>query len=482
MFEWSTALLGCAMSEHDAATLPNADNLPLPRPPLPPPYLAPLASQHGVEPVSTRRDSDARLGRGSEVNVVSRHQLKNCSHWQRAFALQHKDHRYYEIVEDTIHPEFDYHYFAIRNCQGEIQAIQPFFILDQDILAGIHPSFGRLTDAIRRRWPRFMFMKTMMVGCVAGEAHLDDGDDSTRAATAESLADAIVAHACALGARLIVLKEFPDQYREALSCFVRGGFTRIPSMPHTRLNIAYASFDDYMQSALNSATRRKLRKKFKAAESGPPIELSVTNDVTSIVDEIYPLYLQVYERSKLHFEKLTEGYFCGLGTAMPDRVRFFVWRRHTEAVAFGVCIVHGDTLFAEYLGLDYSVALELHLYHYVFRDLVHWAIANGCRWFQSTGLNYDPKLHLRHHLKPVDLYVRHTSTIVNVFLRVALPLLEPTRHDPTLTKFPNYFDLWGPESAAGASRRRARSNSTITPHLRKGWGASPSKWGEHHGS
>jgi hypothetical protein len=114
--------------------------------------------------------------------------------------------------------------------------------------------------------------------------------------------------------------------------------------------------------------------------------------------------------------------------------------------------------------------------------LVHWAIANRCRWFQSTGLNYDPKLHLRHQLKPVDLYVRHTSPIINVFLRVALPLLEPTRHDPTLKKFPNYFDLWGPQSAAGASRRRARSNSTTTAHLRKGWGASPSKWGEPHGS
>ena len=419
-------------------------------------------------------ESRAPPGRAYQVAVISRRELRDCPRWRRAFASQPKDRRYYEIVEDTIHPEFDYRYFAIWNHQGEIQAIQPFFILDQDILAGIHPNFGRLTDAIRLRWPRFMFLKTMMVGCVAGEAHLDDGDDSARAATARSLAGAIVDHARALGARLIVLKEFPDQYRETLSCFVRGGFTRIPSMPHTRLNIAYTDFDDYMQSALNSATRRKLRKKFKAAETDAPIELSVTSDVTSIIDEIYPLYVRVHERSKLRFEKLTKGYFCGLGTAMPDRARFFVWRRHTKAVAFGACIVHGDTLFAEYLGLDYTVALELHLYHYVFRDLVRWAIANGYRWFQSSGLNYDPKLHLRHRLKPVDLYVRHTSPIVNAVMRVALPLLEPTRHDMTLKKFPNYSDLWGADSAARTSRNSA-ARSTTTAHLRKGWGASCDK-------
>ncbi len=291
-----------------------------------------------------------------------------------------------------------------------------------------------------------MYLKTLMVGCVAGEAHLDDGNEPTRAANAQLLSDAIVRRARALGAQLIVLKEFPEKYRELLSCFVRGGFTRIPSMPHTLLNISYASFDDYMQTALNSATRRKLRKKFKATDFDTTIELSVSNDISLNINEIYPLYLQVYERAKLRFEKLTKEYFCRLSKAMPDKVRFFVWRRNGKAVAFGECLVHGDTMFAEYLGLDYGVALQLHLYHYVFRDLVTWGIANGYKWFQSSGLNYDPKLHLRHRLMPVDLYVRHKSDIINAIIRLILPLLEPTRWDQTLKKFPNYNDLWGPVS------------------------------------
>jgi predicted N-acyltransferase len=126
--------------------------------------------------------------------------------------------------------------------------------------------------------------------------------------------------------------------------------------------------------------------------------------------------MQVYQRSKLHFEKLTKEYFYQLGKLMPDRVRFFVWRHDGKVIAFGECIVHGETMYAEYLGLDYSVALRLHLYHYIFRDLVNWGIANGCKSFQSSGLNYDPKLHLRYRLKAVDLYVRHTSSVINVML------------------------------------------------------------------
>jgi hypothetical protein len=70
-----------------------------------------------------------------DVDVLSSHHLQHCPHWKDAFASQHKDHRYYEIVANTLHSEFRYLYFAFRDTQGQIQAIQPFFILDQDILA-----------------------------------------------------------------------------------------------------------------------------------------------------------------------------------------------------------------------------------------------------------------------------------------------------------------------------------------------------------
>jgi hypothetical protein len=59
----------------------------------------------------------------------------------------------------------------------------------------------------------------------------------------------VIAHA--LGVRLVVLKEFPRSYRGVLSCFLRSGFTRAPSVPLTGLNIAYVSFEDYMQKTLN---------------------------------------------------------------------------------------------------------------------------------------------------------------------------------------------------------------------------------------
>jgi len=385
---------------------------------------------------------DTQAAQTCRVEVVTRAELSHCRQWVGAFAGSRKCHRFYELVEDTLPQNFHYRYFAIRGALGEVQAVQPFFILDQDLLVGSGHATAPLIATIRRLWPRFLMLRTLMVGCTVGEAHLD-GDERSRAENARLLASAIVAHARALGAQMIVLKEFPAKYREPLQCFLGRGFNRVPSLPMTRLNIDYPSFADYMDRALNSATRRKLRKKFLAAAGAPPIEMSVVADVAPIIDDVYPLYLQVYERSKLHFEKLTREFFCGLGRLMPEIVRFFVWRQEARIVAFSLCMIEGDALYAEYIGLDYSVALKLHLYHYAVRDMISWAMAKGYKWLRSSPLNYDPKLHLRHVLDPIDLYVRHTSAIPNAFLKRILPLIEPTRFDLTLKKFSNYNELWG---------------------------------------
>jgi peptidoglycan biosynthesis/recognition FemAB-like protein len=359
----------------------------------------------------------------------------------RGVADHRKDHRYYELVEDTLHPEFDYRYFVVRGARGEVRAVQPFFLLDQDLLVGMSPRFGALIAGIRRIWPRFMRVRTLMVGCVAGEGHVDL-DEAGGGGGLQLLASCITSRARVLGASLIVLKEFPARYRCELDCFLDNGFTRVPSLPMTRLCIDYANFDDYMNRALNSATRRKLRKKFQSTQQAPAIEMNVIEDITPVVSQVYPLYLQVYQRSKLHFEKLTEQYFCELGRRMRDKVRFFLWRQSGKIVAFAACMIQNDAFYAEYIGLDYEVALDLHLYHYAYRDMVSWAIANGYKWFRSSGLNYDPKLHLRHLLDPIDLYVRHTSWAINAVMRRFVSLLEPTRYDRTLKKFSNYHELW----------------------------------------
>jgi predicted N-acyltransferase len=242
---------------------------------------------------------------------------------------------------------------------------------------------------------------------------------------------------------MIVLKEFPAKYRASLRCFRRAGFTCVPSMPMTRMSIDYKDFEDYLRKNLSSGTREQIRRKLRIAERvQPAITMSVVDNVSAVVDEVYPLYLNVFERSALQFEKLTKEFLCEIGSRIPDKVRFIIWRQDTRTIAFALCMVQGDDFYHEYVGFDYSVALKLHLYYRVFHDIVEWAIANGYKQFHSGSLNYDPKWHLRQSLDPLDLYVRHTSAPINSMLKWLLPLLEPTHSDRILPNFHNYRELW----------------------------------------
>jgi hypothetical protein len=382
------------------------------------------------------------------VHVATRAEIDARAEWDRAFdaAFGHlrKDARYYAIVEETILQGFEYGYFVLEDRGGGVRGVQPFFLLDQDLLAGAGHRVTAVANLIRKAFPKFLKMRTLMVGCAAGEGHVGAADDATGTWIAESLWDALRPCARHVKARMVVLKEFPGRYRERLACLSRDGYARIPSFPMTRVSIDYGSFDEYVAKALSKATRKDLRRKFKAtADLATPIELEVVNDVTAWVDEAHALYLNVYNRSTLHFEKLTKEYLCRLGRDMPDKARFFLWRQGGHMIAFGVCMLEGETIYDEYVGLDYSVALDLHLYHYTLRDIIEWAIRQGFKWYCSSALNYDPKLHLRCQLVPLDLYVRHTSPLANLVLRRVLPWVAPTKGDKTLSKFPNYDELWG---------------------------------------
>jgi hypothetical protein len=376
------------------------------------------------------------------ISVVSRAELSGCAPWTSTFTDQRKDYRYYEILDDTLQGNFEYRYFAIVDSNGRIRAVQPFFLVDQDILEGLGAERIHWISRVRRFYPRFLKLRTLMVGCSAGEAHLAASETLPVDIVAEILANGLIKQARSLNAKLIVLKEFPSRYRKLLRCFVQCGFARAPSMPMTMLDIRYDSFDAYMAKALKSSSRKKLRKNLEATAGVADIRMSVTDDAASFIDEIYPLYLQVFERSRMQFEKLTKDFFRQIGQRMNDKVRFFAWRRGNMLVAFSLCMVQGDSLYAEYVGFDYAVALDLHLYHYVVRDMINWGIRKGYKWFRSSGLSYDPKLHMRHRLDPIDLYVRHTSILANAIFKLVLPWIVPARYDPTLKLFANYKDLW----------------------------------------
>ncbi|HWN23702.1 MAG TPA: GNAT family N-acetyltransferase, partial [Candidatus Sulfotelmatobacter sp.] len=369
------------------------------------------------------------------AKITSLAELENCDAWKRAFQNKCKDHRYYKIVEETLEGGFEHHYLQIEDDSGNVRAVQPVFFVRQNLIEGVLGKIRSVVELVRKKFPRFLTMRVLMVGCAAGAGDLGACDEKDEAWMAKALSASLRTYARQNRASLVVLKDFPAKYRPALESFSSNGYVRIPSMPMTRLALCYEGWDEYFRT-LSKATRKDLRRKFRKAERTPKINMEVVNDVTPRVDEIYPLYLQVHERSPLKFETLTKDYFRAISKRMPDRARFFIWRQSGKIVAFSFCLVCEEAIYDECIGLDYSVALDLHLYFYTLRDIISWSLQQRLKYYYSNPLNYEPKLHLDCELVPLDLYVRHTAALLNPIFRRTIKYLGPTRHDPILPRFP----------------------------------------------
>jgi len=368
-------------------------------------------------------------------------ELKNCDAWPRAFQNKCQDHRYYEIVEETLlENDFEHHYLRLEDNSGNVRAIQPVFFVRQNLVEGVPGKVRDLVDEIRKIFPRFLTMRVLMVGCGAGTGDLGACDENDQQWVADALRTSLQTYARQNKASLVVLKDFPENYRSALETLRSNDYARIPSMPMTRLPLRYENWDQYFRS-LSKATRKDLRRKFRKADRAPKIEMAVVTEIAPFIDEIYPLYLAVHERSALKFETLTKDYFLAVADRMPDRARFFIWRQTGKIVAFSFCLVCGEAIYDECIGLDYGVALDLHLYFYTLRDIISWALQQRSKNYYSNPLNYEPKLHLDCELVPLDLYVRHTSALLNPIFRRVIKYLGPTRHEPILQRFPNADQL-----------------------------------------
>jgi hypothetical protein len=357
--------------------------------------------------------------------------------WDVCFGGQAKDGRFYQIAEDCLGDQFEFLYLVMRHGETGEAALQPALVVEQDGAAGLPREARRLMGIVRKAFPRFLRMKLLMVGCAAGEGHLG----STERWALEALHDALPGVARRMGASIIVMKDVPAEYRASVGPVFERDYRRVPGLPAATLDLDYASFEDYLRNKVGKVFRKNLRRKFRKLEKAPPITMEVIADASDIMEELFPLYWQMFERSELQFEVLNREYFMRLGRDMPDKTRFFIWRQEGRIIAFNSCLVHDGVIYDLDLGMDYAVALDLHLYFVTWRDTVQWSIEQGLRMYHAGPLNYDPKLHLKLALAPQDLYARHVSGWVNPMFKVAMQFMHPVRHNRIIGQFENAGEL-----------------------------------------
>ena len=133
-------------------------------------------------------------------------------------------------------------------------------------------------------------MQMLMVGSPAEESLLDCEEPWA----VEALRLALERYARQARIGLVLLKDFPAEYRELLKNFTRRNYQRIPGLPGVKLELDFSCFEEFMAKKLSKVYRKNLRRKFRVLESLPPVTFEVHNGCTpEQVDEIFPLYWEV---------------------------------------------------------------------------------------------------------------------------------------------------------------------------------------------
>src|SRR4051812_26965544 len=149
------------------------------------------------------------------ARVLSRAGLAAAEAWPHAFEGKTKDHRFYEIVADTLGSNFEHHYLLLEDNAGKVRGLQPVFFVQQNLVEGI-PALRTAVEKVRQRFPRFLTMRLLMIGNAAGEGHLSACAAGDEAWVARGLQEVLGPFARQAKASLIVFKDFPATYRETM--------------------------------------------------------------------------------------------------------------------------------------------------------------------------------------------------------------------------------------------------------------------------
>lgn len=356
--------------------------------------------------------------------------------WHLAYGGTHKDFEYCRLLEDTMNKDYTYRYLVLLDPEENAVALQPLILLDQDLAASARSVMLRFIAFMRRWQPRFLRARMLMAGFLVGDTHVGIIRKKDQDEVASMLAIALQTYARMEGISLITIKDTLATSRTTLRPVLEHGFVRMAGFPPLTLPLNFATFEEYITKRLSKVTRKGLRRKLRTAEqASPALRMEVLEDCSGVIDEIYPLYLEVARRSPVEFEVFSREYFLEAGRRMPGRFRYFLWRLQDRIVAFSFCVVWKETIHDNDIGLDYEFAYDRNLYYVSFRDVLNWSLQQGLKYYRSGPFNYEPKLHLRLVPEPTDIYFRHASPLLNAVIRRIAPLFAPTKVEPSLRKY-----------------------------------------------
>ncbi len=205
------------------------------------------------------------------------------------------------------------------------------------------------------------------------------------------------------------------------------GYAKGLTCPKCELKVRWSDFDGYMD-ALRSSYRYRFNK---ALKKGAPLKLRYLQSPDEFTPEMYKLYENTYDKSRIRVEKLSFEFFKG------EFFKIFVLEDEEAVRGFVQLLENGSELVFEFVGLDYSVNQIYDTYLCMLLGIVRYGIENGFKTIDFGQTADDTKLKLGCEYTYLYAYLNHKNPIVNALCKRLAPKLE---YRPLSEKFSVFKD------------------------------------------
>ena len=364
---------------------------------------------------------------GFKIKIVRKIEEISSQDWHKVFPDALENYYFFKTLDESSLSQFSFFYILVYD-NDKLVGATSCFIMDFPLDIAVTGKLKKLADSIKRFFPSILSPRILICGLPMGQGRI--GIAAEPQTIIKATYKGMEQIAAKERAGIIAFKDFDLGYRKLLDESLDDGFFRMDSLPSTDMDINFSSFDEYLKT-LSSVSRSDLKRKFKKIDGKIKIDLEISNKLEDgVLDEIYALYLQTYEKHELGLEKVSIDFFRNISKNMPGETKFFVWRMDNKAVAFAFCLVSGGYFIDYYLGFDYSIAYQYHLYFVRFRDLMNWCIENKIKKYEMGATGYEPKRRLGFNLIPLYIYAKHRSRFLNPVFKVLCRVLQPTNFQP----------------------------------------------------
>lgn len=353
-----------------------------------------------------------------------------------------KSYDFTKAVEQSSLSNFQINYMVIYH-RNDIIAILPCFIyfIELEILAGT--KLKSLVSKLRKFYPKFLVVRILGVGSPVATCENHIGIASNVSNDQKKLLGSFILNELLSFSKnnqidLIIVKEVPENEKNNFQIIFEDKFEFYESLPNSFVPIGGA-FAPYPV-----AFRKKYRKRFRNAikvSNNALIKWELVEDFASLSDNVCDLYLNVYQKSKYKFEKLTSDFFSQINKFLPKN-SFLLIAKNSDNLLLAVELVleEENSLIPLYLGLNYeNIDNTTRVYqNVIFRSLIE-AEKRNKEYVVLGQTSYTPKAYSGCLFEKLYLGVYFKNTFLNLILKSIFPYLFPSFEKPFVNCYKEEF-------------------------------------------